>query len=103
MPALVALALALLLSPTIAAAEPYGGLFVGAAATRDTDVGLKLFPGTFRDVELDTSIVFGGKLGFFLETPVLGGNAGLELEVYHFRPGIDTQTGRRRSPGRASS
>jgi opacity protein-like surface antigen len=90
--ALVVLALALLLSPNLVAAEPYAGLFVGAALSRDTDIDQKLFPVTFKDVELDTSVVFGGKAGFFFDTPVLGGHTGLELEVYHLRPNIDTQT-----------
>src|SRR5262245_1351768 len=87
----VVLALALLLSPCLAAAEPYGGLFVGAAFSHDTDIDQKLFPVTFKDVELNTSVVFGGKAGYFFDTPVLGGNTGLELEAYHFRPDIDEQ------------
>ena len=52
----------------------------------------KLSPATFNDVELNRSVVFGGKAGFFLEAPVLGGDTGLELEVYHFGPDIDQQT-----------
>ena len=91
--ALAALAGLLLLSPGPAGAEPYGGLFVGVAFTRDTDVDQKVFgTATFEDIGFDTSIVFGGKAGYFFETPVLGGNTGLELEVYHFRPDIGTQT-----------
>src|SRR5262245_48395259 len=88
----VILVLALLLSPCLAAAEPYGAVFVGAALSHDTDIDEKLFPVTFKDVELNTSVVFGGKAGYFFDTPVLGGNTGLELEVYHFRPDIDRQT-----------
>jgi len=88
----VMLALAVLCTPALVAAEPYGGLFVGAALSHDTDIDQKLFPVTFKDVGFDTSIVFGGKAGFFFDTPVLGGNTGLELEIYHFRPDIDRQT-----------
>jgi opacity protein-like surface antigen len=90
MPALIALLVAFLLAPRIVAAEPYAGLFVGGAMSRDTDVDR--FSATFENVEIDHAIVFGGKTGFFFDTPVLGGNAGLELEVYHFRPHIDSQT-----------
>ena len=92
-PRSLALAGLLLLSPGPAGAEPYGGLVVGVAFTRDTDVDQKVFgTATFEDIGFDTSIVFGGKAGYFFETPVLGGNTGLELEVYHFRPDIGTQT-----------
>src|SRR2546422_11016224 len=83
----------LLFSPGLVAAEPYAGLFVGAAITQDADVEDKLTPvTTFKDVGFDTSVVFGGKVGLFFDPPVLGGNFGLELEAYHFRPDIETQT-----------
>jgi len=83
----------LLFSPGLVAAEPYAGLFVGAAITQDADVEDKLTPvPTFKDVGFDTSVVFGGKVGLFFDPPVLGGNFGLELEAYHFRPDIETQT-----------
>jgi opacity protein-like surface antigen len=60
--------------------------------SRDTDVDEQIFsPVTFKDVELNTSAVLGGKAGFFFDRPILGGNAGLELEAYHFRPDIDEQ------------
>ena len=52
----VVLALALLLSPCLAAAEPYGGAFVGAALSHDTDIDQKLSHATFKDVELNTSV-----------------------------------------------
>ena len=90
--ALIVLASLLLTWPGGAHAEPYAGLFAGVALSNSTDVDLKLSPATFNDVELNRSVVFGGKAGFFLEAPVLGGNTGLELEVYHFRPDIDRQT-----------
>jgi opacity protein-like surface antigen len=83
----------LFILPGLADAEPYAGLFVGAAFTQDTDVEDKPTPVTkFKDVGFNTSVVFGGKVGFFFEPPVLGGNFGLELEAYHFRPDIETQT-----------
>src|SRR2546422_3039791 len=53
----------LLFSPGLVAAEPYAGLFVGAAITQDADVEDKLTPvTTFNDVGFDTSVVFGGKV-----------------------------------------
>src|SRR5688572_19052768 len=93
MPVLILLAITVLFWPSLAGSEPYGGLFAGAALSSDTDVDAAIFGDvTFKDVELNTSVVFGGKAGYFFETPVLGGNAGLELEAYHFRPDIDNQT-----------
>ena len=92
---LIVLASVLLWSPNFAASEPYAGLFVGAAIPQDSDVESGVFQFqkvTFKDVESDASALFGGKAGFFFDTTVLGGNLGLELEVYHFRPDIETQT-----------
>jgi opacity protein-like surface antigen len=90
---LIVLASVLLWSANFAAAEPYAGLFVGAAIPQDSDVESGVFQKeTFKDVELDASALFGAKAGFFLDATVLGGNFGLESEVYHFRPDIDTQT-----------
>ena len=72
--------------------NPTPGCSWGAAITQDTDVEDKLTSVTkFKDVGFDTSVVFGGKVGFFFDPPVLGGNFGLELEAYHFRPNIETQ------------
>jgi hypothetical protein len=84
----------------VMAAEPYVGLFVGAAIPQDSNVDQSVFgPVTFKDVGFDTSVLFGGKAGIFFDTPVLGGNFGLELEVYHFQPDIDDQVVRFSSPG----
>jgi opacity protein-like surface antigen len=89
----LAVLVSLLLSwPLSGHAEPYAGLFVGGAFSQNADLDSRLFAGEFRDVRLDTSLVVGGKVGFFFEPPVLGGNVGLELEVYHYRPDIDQQT-----------
>jgi opacity protein-like surface antigen len=50
-------------------------------------------------VRFDTSFLVGGKAGLFFDTPVLGGNLGLELEVHHFQPDIDEQVVRGSFPG----
>lgn len=91
--ALAILGCVFLISPQVATAEPYVGLFVGAAIPEDKDVdatrrrdGLTILDGKLKDVEFDTSVVFGGKVGyFFTESRVFGGHFGLEFEVYHFR------------------
>ena len=50
---------------------------------QDTDIE-QVFGSKFRDVKLDTPFLFGGKAGLFFDPSILGGNLGLELEVYHF-------------------
>lgn len=96
----IAIAASLLLAvPGIASAEPYLAGFVGAAFTQEKGLdtkldlnGLSLIDGTLRDVDFDTSVVFGGKVGYYFDYPVLGGNFGLELEAYHFEPDVGSQT-----------
>jgi opacity protein-like surface antigen len=89
---LIVIGWALVLSPRLAGAEPYAGLFVGVSLPQRNDVESKLFSdATFEDVRFETSVVFGGKAGYFFETPVAGGNFGLELEVSHFRADIESQ------------
>ena len=90
-----------LAAPAVAAAEPYGALFVGAAFTENTDLkdkvdlgALAVADGTIKDLRIDTAPVFGGKLGYFFEPRVLEGNFGLELEAYHFSADVDAQTAR---------
>jgi opacity protein-like surface antigen len=85
--------------PAVAAAEPYGALFVGAAFTENTDLKEKLdlgtlsaADGTIKDLRVDTAAVYGGKLGYFFEPRVLDGNVGLELEAYHFKANVEEQT-----------
>jgi len=50
--------------------------------------------GDARDLKFDTSLLFGGKVGYFFEQPVLGGNVGLEAEAFHFEPDVRQQTSR---------
>ncbi len=88
-----------LLSPAVAVAEPYVVGYVGAALTEDNDLrteleldGTPFVNGRARDLSFDTSVVFGGKAGYFFERDLLGGNVGAELDVYHFEPDLSAQT-----------
>ena len=87
--------------PAVAAAEPYGALFAGAAFTENSDIkekldlgALSVADGTIKDLRVGTAAVYGGKLGYFFEPRVLKGNFGLELEAYHFKSDVDAQTAR---------
>jgi opacity protein-like surface antigen len=87
--------------PGVAAAEPYAALFAGAAFTENSDLkdkvdlgALTVVDGTTKGLRVNTAAVYGGKLGYFLEPRVLGGNVGLELEAYHLKSGVDAQTAR---------
>ena len=93
------LAVVSLLSPAVAAAEPYFSAYAGVAVTEDKDLrtelelnGTPFVNGRARDLSFDSSVVFGGKAGYFFERNLLGGNVGLELDVYHFEPDLDAQT-----------
>ncbi len=85
-----------LLGASPAAAEWYVSGYAGVSIPTDQDVdgnanagGIVLLNGTFKDVDPNTSVVFGGKVGHFLESlPFLG----LEVEGYHFSPDADSQT-----------
>src|SRR5437762_787976 len=59
--------------PAIAAGEPYGALFTGAAFTENSDLQEKLnlgalsaADGTIKDLRIGTAPVHGGKLGAFI-------------------------------------
>jgi len=87
------------LLPRAAAAEPYVLGYVGAAFTQDKDLRTELelndapfVNGRAHDLKFDTSVVFGGKGGYYLTRPILGGHLGAELDVYHFRPDLGQQT-----------
>jgi len=86
-------------SPSPAAAEPYLAGYVGAAFTESKDLktelelnGAPFVNGNARDLTFDTSLVFGGKVGYFFGANLLGGNTGIELDVYHFEPNVSRQT-----------
>jgi len=94
----IVLAVLAVVSPCHVAAEPYVLGYVGAAVTPDKDLrtelelnGAPFVNGRAHDLSFDTSVVFGAKGGYFLDRPLLGGNVGAELDVYHFRPDLDAQ------------
>jgi opacity protein-like surface antigen len=79
-------------------AEPYLGGYVGTALTEDKDLrtelelnGVPFVNARFRDLSFDSSVVFGGKGGYFFAQDVIGGNVGVELDVYHFEPNFGAQ------------
>lgn len=87
-----------LLTPSSVVAESYVGAYLGAAFTQDKELRteLELNGGPFvngraYDLAFDPTVVFGAKAGYFLTRPVLGGNLGAELDVYHYRPDLDEQ------------
>lgn len=72
--------------------------YVGAAVTQDKDLrtevevnGGPFVNGLARDLEFDTTLVFGAKAGYFFNRSLLGGHVGAELDVYHFRPDVADQ------------
>src|SRR5256885_1474354 len=93
------LAVALLVSgPRPGSAEPYLAGYAGAAFTENTDLrtglglnGTPIVNGRASDLHFDTSPVYGAKLGYFFDADLLGGNTGIELDVYHFDPDVGRQ------------
>jgi opacity protein-like surface antigen len=82
-----------------ASAEPYLAGYLGAAFTESTDLrtelelsGTPIVNGRAHDLALDTSLLYGGKLGYFFDVDLLGGNTGIELDVFHFEPDVRSQT-----------
>lgn len=95
---LVTLAVVAVASTSPVWAEPYVLGYAGAAFTRDTDLrtelelnGAPFVNGRAHDLSFETSPVFGAKGGYYFERPLLGGQLGAELDVYHFRPDLDEQ------------
>lgn len=88
--------LAVLLGFSPASAEFYVAGYAGGAFPNDQDVdvtgsfsGTSGFDTTLKDVDLDNSVLFGGKAGYFFESwPYFG----LEVDGYHFTPDAGPQT-----------
>jgi len=89
-------AISLLAAASLASAEPYVGLYAGAAFPHENDVQYSEFPlfgsNLLADVKVseegfETTGILGGKFGYFLEPlPFLG----FELDVFNiFGPDID--------------
>ena len=74
-----------------ASAEWFADLYAGPAFTQNKDVGVT-FLGTrneIKDVDFDTTVSFGGRVGHWFEAlPYLG----FALDVSHFRPDISSQS-----------
>lgn len=70
--------------------------------TEDKDLNTRLLlndtisvvDGNARDLKFDTSLLYGGKVGYFFEPLLLGGNLGLEAEAFHFDPDVHQQSSR---------
>lgn len=97
-PGVCAIALLLLLA-TPAASEPYTAAFLGVAFTPSQDLrtefelnGTPIVNGRLHDLDLDTSLLFGGKVGYFFDRLPGPGHLGLEVEAFHFRPDAQEQT-----------
>jgi len=87
------------ISPGSSSAEPYLAGYAGAAFTASKDLrteleldGVPLVNGRAHDLTFDTSPVFGMKVGYVFGADLLGGNTGVELDVYHFEPDVSRQT-----------
>lgn len=85
--------LAVLLGFSPASAEFYVAGYLGAAIPTDKDVDVNALGATplltLQDVSLDTSLAYGGKVGYFFESlPYFG----LEIEGYGYNPDASAQT-----------
>ena len=87
--------------PVAVSAEPYLAGFVGAAFTQNKDLetrldlnGTTLLDGDARNLKFETSLLFGGKVGYFFEGREVWSNFGLEAEAFHFEPNVRQQTAR---------
>jgi opacity protein-like surface antigen len=93
----IAIALCIVLgSVAPARAEWFAGIYLGLATTSDTEVTFtRRVPRTWEDVEYRQSVVWGGRVGYWLEGDALGEltrYVGLDLDVSYFRPRIEAQT-----------
>jgi len=77
----------------------FGGTAFSESKTTKTQLDLTtplgtatLLDGTFSEVDFHDSVLVGGKLGYFLTRPLLGGHFGSELEFYYTEPAASRQT-----------
>lgn len=75
-----------------AAAEWFADLFTGLSFTRDSDLKLNtrgIGQGTYEDVEFDTALAYGGRVGrYFDSLPFLG----LGVDFFRYSPYIGPQS-----------
>lgn len=83
--------LSLILSVQSSSAEWFGDVYVGATLTNKDDIKVRSEgPGhaTYRDVEFDTGLAYGGRFGrYFDAVPFLG----LGVDYFNFMPNISAQ------------
>jgi opacity protein-like surface antigen len=77
----------------------FGGTAFSESKTTKTQLELTsplgtttLLDGTFSEVDFHDSVLLGGKVGYYLTHPVLGGHFGSELEFYYTEPAASRQT-----------
>ncbi len=73
----------------------FGGTAISESKTTETRLnlnGTSLLDGTFDDVDFQNSPLLGGKVGYFLPRPLLGGHVGSEFEFYYAQPRAPRQT-----------
>ncbi len=86
-----------------AQAEWYFAVFGGTAFTESKTIKTQLdlttplgtatlLDGTFSEVDFHDSVLVGGKLGYFMTHPFLGGHLGSELEFSYTEPFASRQT-----------
>jgi opacity protein-like surface antigen len=87
-----------LAAPRAIHAEPYVAIMGGIAFTESKKTesrvnlnGTTLLEGTFDEVDFNDSPLIGGKIGYFLDYPVLGGHFGAEFEFYYTEPTASSQ------------
>ena len=68
-----------------ASAEWFTDLYLGGAFTQHSDVTVKSAAGdtTFKNIAFNRSAAFGGRIGYWFESPKV---IGLAVDVSHFRP-----------------
>jgi opacity protein-like surface antigen len=80
-------------------AEPYvavmGGTAISESKVTESRLsldGTTVLDGEFHDVDFRNSPLIGAKVGYYLDTPILGGQLGAEIEFYYTEPHASRQT-----------
>lgn len=77
-----------------ASAEWFAGAYIGVALPQNQALDITVPGDVFAldDVDFDSSFTFGGRGGYWFETPFFGHlNVGVGLDVSYFTPDIDVQ------------
>ncbi len=83
-----ALCVGIILVPSLAAGEPYAGIYLGGSFAQDGDAETEIqgFKFDSDDLEYDGSFLFGAKFGIFYDKLIFGGHFGIELDINYFHP-----------------